>query len=293
MLSMIFDTRFGAFLRNYREDLQISLRQLAKDTGLDPAYLSRVERELSPAPRPEMINQIADTLCRNQGLSTVDCERLKRQLLEAAGQLPKDNDLIGDLSNRFADKLRDVQIPETEIHAGLETATLDELRKVLSGKFEDKLRDMKMPEAYVRDALEKVTWDDMRKVLSGEEPLEIRWFHEVSAEEKETRRSRGEKLFTLTGQAETESDRKQKDKKAGPAYKTKENATSASAYIKEHASEFTSTAKPRSRRQDRPSGNRFTAGNRAHIEVQGELTSNQQKQLRTISQLIKSILEEK
>ena len=43
----------------------------------------------------------------------------------------------------------------------------------------------------------------------------------------------------------------------------------------------------------RTSGNRFTAGNRAHIEVKGELTTNQQEQLRTIGKLIQGILEEK
>jgi hypothetical protein len=138
----------------------------------------------------------------------------------------------------------------------------------------------------------------MRNVLSGKEPLEVRPSYDVSDKEIEARRSRGEQIITLTGQVETESERKQKDMKAGPTYKnpvykTEENRTSASAYIKEHASEFSSTAQQRSRRQERSSGNRFRAGNRAHIEVQGELTSNQQKQLRTISQLIKSLLEEK
>ncbi len=271
MLRMLFDAGFGSFLRKHREDLQISLRQLAKDTGLDPAYLSRVERELSPAPRSEIVNQIADALCRNQGLSTVDCERLRRQLLEVAGQLVTEDDLIDDLSSRFADKLR----------------------------------EMKMPEAYVLESTQKVTLDQMRKVLIGEEPLEIRWFHDVSAKEIKSRRSSGEEIFTLSGnknfgltnehisQFEVEAEKKQKGKEADPVYKTEETPTSVSSYIKEHASEFTSTAKPNSQRQKRPSGNSFRAGNRAHIEVKGELTLNQQEQLRTISQLIKTILEEK
>ena len=161
-----------------------------------------------------------------------------------------------------------------------------------------------MHEAYVLDALQQVSLDEMRKVLSGKEPLEIRWFHEVLADEKETRRSRGEKLFTLTGQVETESERKQKDKKAAlryqtdptyktQVYKTEGNTTSASSYIKEHAAKFTSTTKSKSRRQERPSGNRFRAGNRAQIEVKGELTTNQREQLRTIGKLIQGILEEK
>jgi transcriptional regulator with XRE-family HTH domain len=41
-------TGFGYFLRDIRENAKISLRKLAQETKLDPAYLSRLERELNP-----------------------------------------------------------------------------------------------------------------------------------------------------------------------------------------------------------------------------------------------------
>ena len=47
--------KFGALLRDIREGGIISLRQLAKETSLDSAYLSRVEREMNPAPKVEII----------------------------------------------------------------------------------------------------------------------------------------------------------------------------------------------------------------------------------------------
>ena len=71
---------FGKILREIREDGNISLRGLAKETGLDAAYLSRVERELNPAPKAEVIQKIAQTLCNIQQLDTAECEKLKRTL---------------------------------------------------------------------------------------------------------------------------------------------------------------------------------------------------------------------
>ncbi len=97
---------FGPLLRDEREKGSISLRGLSKETGLDSAYLSRVERELSPAPRVEVIHKISESLCDLQKLDTADCEKLKRTLLESAEQLTDHTDLIIDLKHRFADRLR-------------------------------------------------------------------------------------------------------------------------------------------------------------------------------------------
>lgn len=154
---------FGSFLRNQRKANQITLRQLSADTGLDQPYLSRLERGHSPVPKPNRVNQIAESLCRNQGLSTGECNILKRQVLQQAGYLSKDEDLLTDLSNRFADKLRAMNIDE----------------------------------AYIVDALQKVPIDQMRKVLLGEEPLEVRNFYNVSNKEIETRQSHGEQVIAL------------------------------------------------------------------------------------------------
>ena len=61
---------FGPLLRDEREKGSISLRGLAKETGLDSAYLSRVERELNPAPQVEVIQKITDALCDLQKLKS-------------------------------------------------------------------------------------------------------------------------------------------------------------------------------------------------------------------------------
>ena len=75
---------FGSSLREVREDGGISLRSLAKESRVDAAYLSRIERELNPAPKVEVIQKIAETLCQLMLLDTANCEKLKRTLLESS-----------------------------------------------------------------------------------------------------------------------------------------------------------------------------------------------------------------
>ena len=130
---------FGSTLREIREDGSISLRSLAKVAEVDAAYLSRVERELNPAPKAEVIQKIAETLCQIMELDTANCEKLKRTLLESSEQLVGHSDLIRDLKHRFADRLRDEGVEE----------------------------------AYIIDAIKKVSLESMENVLSGKEPLKI------------------------------------------------------------------------------------------------------------------------
>ena len=198
-------SNFGSFLRNQRKAYQITLRQLSVDTGLDQPYLSRLERGLSRVPKQDRVNQIADSLCRNQGLSPTECNIFKRRVLQQAGYLFKDEDLIEDLSNRFADKLRAMNISE----------------------------------AYVVDALQKVPIEQMRKVLLGKESLEIRDFHDVSDKEIETRRSHGEQVIALGGETGSATSHKSLD---NTDMQLRETQTSATDYIKSHAHEFESVS---------------------------------------------------
>ena len=154
-------TGFGYFLRDIRENGMISLRKLAQETQLDPAYLSRVEREMSPAPRVEIIQRIAKALCDLQSLPTIECEKLKRDLLDSAGQLTESADLIDDLKQRFAERLR----------------------------------GQGMAEPYIIDAVSKVSLETMDRVLSGHEVLEIA--DSFSLNEIEERESRGEEVHLL------------------------------------------------------------------------------------------------
>jgi len=154
---------FGYFLRDIRENGEISLRKLAQETQLDPAYLSRVEREMSPAPRVEIIQRIAKVLCNLQSLPTIECEKLKRDLLDSAGQLTDNSDLVDDLKQRFAERLRDQGIAEYQIVG----------------------------------AINKVDLGTMDRVLSGQEKLEIRYIDSLPLNEIKERESKGEEVHLL------------------------------------------------------------------------------------------------
>jgi len=192
------------------------LRKLAQETQLDPAYLSRVEREMSPAPRVEIVQRIAKALCGLQNLSMAECEKLKRDLLDSAGQLTESADLIDDLKQRFAERLR----------------------------------GQGMAEPYIIDAVSKVSLETMDRVLSGHEVLEIA--DSFSLNEIEERESRGEEVHLLN------------NKKAPPRRVNK--ATNKT---------------------------KLQAGSRAFIEVNGDLTSNQEELLRSVANTVRFILKGK
>ena len=208
---------FGYVLREIREAGGISLRGLAKETGFDLAYLSRVERSLSPPPRNENIHKIADALCKIQSLSLEDCQKLKRTLLDSAKQLTNHRDLISDLKFRFADRLREEGVQES----------------------------------FIRDAVMKVSLSDMEKVLSGEEPLEIAPANSISAAEIKSRELKGESVKEIR-------DRSFPNRRIRPS-----------------------------------NTRRFNAGARAFIEVNGALSAYQIEQLRSITPLIRTILNSK
>jgi transcriptional regulator with XRE-family HTH domain len=154
---------FGYVLRELRDLGGISLRGLAKASGFDSAYLSRVERSMSPPPRNENIHKIAEALCELQNLNNEKCAKIKRTLLDAARQLTNHKDLIRDLRYRFTDRLREEGVQE----------------------------------AFISDAIRKVSIDDMEKVLSGEEPLEIAPAHSISSVEIKNRQLKGESVKHL------------------------------------------------------------------------------------------------
>ena len=163
MESSMNTTDFGYFLRDIRENGMISLRKLAQETQLDPAYLSRVEREMSPAPRVEIIQRIAKALCDLQSLPTIECEKLKRDLLNSAGQLTDNADLVDDLKQRFSERLRGQGIAESQIV----------------------------------DVINKVDLGTMDRVLSGQEKLEIRSVDSIPLNEIKERESKGEEVHVL------------------------------------------------------------------------------------------------
>ena len=211
------NNEFGYVLRDFREAGGITLRGLAKETSFDSAYLSRVERVLSPPPRIENIHKIAEALCNLQDLNAEECQKLKRSLLDSARQLTNHKDLISDLRYRFADRLREEGVQES----------------------------------FIRDAMMKVSLDDMEKVLNGEEPLEVAPANSISAAEIKRRELKGESVKEIR-------DRSFPNRRIRPANRR-----------------------------------RFRAGVRAYIEVNGDLSAYQIEQLRSITPLIRTILNSK
>lgn len=101
---------FGAYIRTMREeklkqDRRFSLRQVAMRIGIEPAYLSKIERGDFAPPSEEVIRKLAEELDENPDI-----------LLALAGKVSKD--LLAVILKRpqlIADLLR--QIKEMPDHA--------------------------------------------------------------------------------------------------------------------------------------------------------------------------------
>jgi HTH-type transcriptional regulator, competence development regulator len=95
---------FGKFLRERREKLRerdatYSLRQLAERVGIEPAYLSKIEREEFPPPGEETIRSIARELNQDVDL-----------LLAMAGKVSSDlQDVIRRRPKLFAELIRQMK----------------------------------------------------------------------------------------------------------------------------------------------------------------------------------------
>jgi len=152
---------FGDLLREVRGVKDTSLRALAVAADMDPAYLSRLETGKTGSPKPETVEKLAKALCDVQGLGADECERQKRRLMVAAGLMPGKEELLDDLSERFAALLRDKGIPEPAI------------------------------DSY----LAQVPLATMRAVLLGEEPLEVGNASDFSQNEIEARKNFGEEVY--------------------------------------------------------------------------------------------------
>jgi HTH-type transcriptional regulator, competence development regulator len=102
--------RFGEYIRQAREAIQVgdrtfSLRQVAARVGIEPAYLSKIERCVFPPPSEEVIVQLAGVLDEDKDV-----------LLALAGKLSSDlRQIIIQRPGLFAELLR--QLREVPDHA--------------------------------------------------------------------------------------------------------------------------------------------------------------------------------
>jgi transcriptional regulator with XRE-family HTH domain len=211
------EKNFGAFLRQIRltevrENVKTSLRKLAEEAEIDPAYLSRIERGEIQRPGRETIEKIAAALCRMKELQKAECEELNRRLLRKA----KYKLTIDEL--------------------GLKPVTIEDL-------FAQRLRDRGVAEPFVLEAKDNVPVHQMSKVLSGEDPIPLRI---KNIDDEELDASYIEELYKQIRDAPQRSQRVEERK--------------------------------------------FRAGARAFIQVDGELTTSQEEQIRALTALLRSIL---
>ena len=88
--------KFGPHIRETREARGIGLRELARLIEVEPAYLSKIEREIFPPPSEALILKIAHQLGE-------DSDRL----LALAGKIPSDvKDAIIQSQGQLAKMLR-------------------------------------------------------------------------------------------------------------------------------------------------------------------------------------------
>jgi transcriptional regulator with XRE-family HTH domain len=85
---------FGQFVRARREVLQkedrsYSLRQVARRIGVEPSYLSKVEREHVPPPSEETIVRLATTLEVDPDMLLAMAGKVSSDLQEAIRRRPQ------------------------------------------------------------------------------------------------------------------------------------------------------------------------------------------------------------
>ncbi len=114
---------FGNHIRQLREALRkehksFSLRQVANRIGIEPAYLSKIERNVFPPPSEEVIQKLAEMLGEDSDV-----------LLAMAGKLSSDlQKVILERPKLFADLLR-------EMKSAPDHAILRVVREVKDGKW--------------------------------------------------------------------------------------------------------------------------------------------------------------
>jgi transcriptional regulator with XRE-family HTH domain len=101
-------TVFGDYIREKREkqkkkDSSFSLRQVAYRIGVEPSYLSKVERGDQPPPSEEKIKALAEELNENPDVLLAMAGKVSTDLQEIIKQRPE---LFSQLINELKD-LRD------------------------------------------------------------------------------------------------------------------------------------------------------------------------------------------
>jgi transcriptional regulator with XRE-family HTH domain len=97
---------FGTYIRERREalgakDKSMSLRQVASRIGVEPAFLSKVERDLTPPPSEAKIVALAEILGEDRDLLLAMGGKVSSDLLKIIQARPK---LFGDLLRQLKEQ---------------------------------------------------------------------------------------------------------------------------------------------------------------------------------------------
>ncbi|MAS96614.1 MAG: transcriptional regulator [Verrucomicrobiales bacterium] len=100
------EASFGEFVRSCRElkadggEKGFSLRKLAERVGIEPSYLSKIERGQQPPPGEETISRIAEELGEDPDVMLAMGGKVSSDLLEVIRSRPRlFADLIRELKN--------------------------------------------------------------------------------------------------------------------------------------------------------------------------------------------------
>jgi transcriptional regulator with XRE-family HTH domain len=96
---------FGDFVRARREELRqadasYSVRQVAERVGVEPSYLSKVERAISPPPSEETITRLAQELKSDPDVLLALAGKVSADLLNVIRRRPQ---LFGELIRELKD----------------------------------------------------------------------------------------------------------------------------------------------------------------------------------------------
>ena len=85
---------FGSYIRERREaltaeDKTMSLRQVAMRIGVEPAFLSKVERDLTPPPSEAKVIALAEALGENPDMLLAMAGKVSSDLLQIIQKRPQ------------------------------------------------------------------------------------------------------------------------------------------------------------------------------------------------------------
>lgn len=84
---MMETTRFGAFVRERRSEMRLSLRAFALRAAMDPGNLSKIERGRESPPQDE---GVLDRICAALELGAEACQQLKAHAQVENGRIPNE-----------------------------------------------------------------------------------------------------------------------------------------------------------------------------------------------------------